>query len=125
MSNDEYNDFVIAPEEIEQKTIIGLLDIYIIYYNNKHNTSGNLFKNIDPKNKHSTNERIMELIEHISIYKSSKDCDITDYITNDSNYYVELKNVKYYCKLLVPLILYLSSNDWTNCEWNLREILKE
>ena len=120
-NSDSIENYEQSEEEKEMNNIMGLLSIYVIYYNKQNNTKGHLFTNINPFNKHSTNDRLMELVTHIKLYKSQPGAKI---IKKDDEgkckYMLVIKDKQpIYCTLLIPLLLYLSGKEWRKFEWNI------
>ena len=111
------NEYTLADEEVEMKNLMNLMSIYTIYYNTQNNTQGHLFTNINPYNKHSTNDKLMELITHIRLYKSQPDVKLD---IKEGKYKLEIeKEDSIYCQLLIPLLLILSKRNWMKLKWNI------
>lgn len=99
--------------------IMSLLGIYTKYFNKKNNTSGNLFKNIDTENKHSINDRILELLEHIKYYKQNKDTDNASITDKNKKYYLAIGDKKLYSNSLISLMIKLRKYEWNKIIWDL------
>ena len=99
-------DLTLADEEIEMKSITGLLSIYIIYYNNKNNVTGHLFSD----NK----TRLMELINHVKKFKNTDSIISPDH---NNTYKLTFDNKLFSSNLLLPLLIHLSNKNWKNVKW--------
>lgn len=110
-------------DDYEEKiySIMGLLSVYTHYYNKKTNIAGNLFTDINLKNKHSINDRMLELFEHIRFYKKNKNTDDIKINYDKGKYCLTFEEKKMFSNSLITLLIELSRNDWNNIKWNIND----
>lgn len=105
-----------------------ILNVYIECYKQLLNVDDiNIFDGIDYDNNLSTNQYMEFLYQIIDEFKKNRnsddsilyECAIHEPI--EKNVYVlQFKNKIFYCKLLYPLIIYLSELDWINLDWYIK-----
>jgi hypothetical protein len=122
----------ITTEELYDENGIDFLNIFLIYYKQLFNTKMdvNMFDQIDYTKQNSTN-RCMELLcEHQQKHEECKNNDrkaiyelsLWPYAIDDCEELYQLNITGYpslVCEYLVPLIMYLTTQEWTIVEWSI------
>lgn len=87
--NDENNQYEenidLAEGENTSMPIMSVMNIFNIYYNKKNKKNGNLFSGTNPFNKHSINNRMIEFMEEIRVFKLIKDPTVSEDINEFSS----------------------------------------
>lgn len=102
-----------------------ILNILLVHFNRLNGKIENLFDKIDYEKLNSTNRQLEFIYDNMEKLKESNENDKLLISENDVNnlnkIYILYINDKiiYGCKLLIPLITYLTTIDWTNCLWDI------
>lgn len=129
--SDDY-DFILNENEKNEEfeydipnNEMDILNILLVHFNRLNGKIENLFDKIDYEKLNSTNRQLEFIYDNMEKLKESNENDKLLISENDVNnldkIYILYINDKiiYGCKLLIPLISYLTTIDWTNCIWDI------
>ena len=123
------DDFMPADEE-DNIVFIGLLNIFTCYFKQLYVKKQNetMFDNIDAEKVDSTNKLTETLYDEMFKYNQSLD-ETKDILYDPDDNELDINAVeelyalyidnesKYVCKYLLPLLQYLSTQNWANIQW--------
>lgn len=123
-------EYTLAEEEVEQLSIINLLNIYICYFKQLHTykQSDHMFINVDPSKEDSTNKCMEQLYEEIYKFSQSADSDKDilfapndiDIDASEELYILYIDSNPIYCsKYLIMILKYLGTLDWMNINFTI------
>ena len=130
----------LAYGENEFFPIVNILNIFNIYYNQKSKEQTNLFNGTNSFNKHSINNRMIDFMEEIRMYKLIPDPFISenkdDFSSSNKIFQLKIEkqmcsiaedeeydnNELYYCNSIIPLMIYLNELHWKNIKWDINQI---
>lgn len=104
---------------------LGIINILMAQYNKQNGSINTAFDKIDYEKLNSTNRQMEYIYDNIINYKEGSEDDKLLISNNDINNYNKIyilsinDKIEYGCKLLLPLIIYLSNKDWLNCIWDI------
>lgn len=113
-------------EQNQNYDIMEVLNVYTKYYNTTMRTNNNMFSNIDYSKQESTNGPLEKLYEEILKFKLASEEDSTiyeyeiDYYHANNKYVLIINgNPNKSCKILFPLLVHVSTIDWTKIDWSI------
>ena len=131
------DDYELVDEEMDSRTgiCIGTINIFMIYFKKlfqkKHDLS--ILDEINDMKMDDTNRPMELLFEHMEKFNKNKDNvdaitirGLGEFDINSCQELYSLKvnsgpyaNVELGCKFIIPLISFLSEQDWKNVKWTL------
>lgn len=132
------NDYILADEEqLESVTkYVKLMNIFTVYFRELFNKdpSLNIFQGVDYNKLDSTNRQMELFYEYLITYKENQHNDdlVSIYSIEDIDinkckelYILKFKEEEYGCQFIIPLISYLSEQDWQNSEWSILPVKRD
>lgn len=137
---DNFNpeDYVLADEEQLQSVTkyVKLMNIFTVYFRELFNKdpSLNIFQGVDYNKLDSTNRQMELFYEYLMAYKENQHNDdlVSIYAVEDLDinkckelYILKLNGDEFGCQFIIPLISYLSEQDWQNSEWSILPVKRD
>ena len=128
-------------EYVEYENYVDILNIYNIYFKTlfKKDHSSTLFDDIDETDELSTNRALEKFYDELFKYKSSPSKRFTElydpleyrekFLIKEPTlpehypfYLLRIGSTEKVSHNLLPILIYIASNDWHNTEWSINQL---
>ena len=136
--HDDFNpdDYILADEEEHLGKYVKLMNIFTVYFRElfKKDPSLNIFQGVDYNKLDSTNRQMELFYEYLMKYKENQHDDdlISIYPVEDLDinkcrelYILKFNDQEYGCQFIIPLISYLSEQEWQTSQWSILPIKRK
>lgn len=136
--NHEINEdeYILADEENKVGKYVNLMNIFTVYFRELFNKdpSLNIFQGVDYNKLDSTNRQMELFYEYLIKYKENQHDDdlVSIYSVEDLDinkckelYILKFNGKEYGCQFIIPLISYLSEQDWKTATWSILPVKRE
>ena len=138
LETDDFNsdDYILADEEHNLGKYVELMNIFTIHFRDlfKKDPTLNIFQGVDYNKLDSTNRQMELFYEYLMSYKENQHNDdrISIYPVEDIDinkckelYILKFKDQEYACQFIIPLLSYLSEQDYKSDQWSILPIKRK